>query len=113
MYDIVGLKLFGKAHVEVNVSLGQLINNPLFNEADSEFHVSSYFKTKIDIRNALHVSITYVFITNTPPVSIETCYCSCVGVYCYFFPTLTSYTELSRAYNTRTYHITVLYTLMY
>ena len=55
----VGLKLFGKAHVEVNVSLGQLINNPLFNEAESEFHVSSYFKTKIDIRNALHVSLTY------------------------------------------------------
>ena len=54
----VGLKLFGKAHVEVNVSLGQLINNPLFNEAESEFHVSSYFKTKIDIRNALHVSLT-------------------------------------------------------
>lgn len=52
---IEGLKLFGKAHVEVNVSLGQLINNPLFNEAESEFHVLSYFKTKIDIRNALRV----------------------------------------------------------
>ena len=70
----VGLKLFGKAHVEVNVSLGQLINNPLFNEAESEFHVSSYFKTKIDIRNALHVSLTSSSLFQYYYVSIQ-CIC--------------------------------------
>ncbi|GAB6024106.1 hypothetical protein CHUAL_008817 [Chamberlinius hualienensis] len=46
-------KLFGKAHVELNLTLGQIVKNPLFEEAESEFQQVAYFKTRIQLRNAL------------------------------------------------------------
>ncbi|XP_064637366.1 bridge-like lipid transfer protein family member 1 isoform X3 [Lineus longissimus] len=47
------LKLFGKAQVDLNLALGQLIKNPLFEEAEPEFTTVAFFKTRIGLRNAL------------------------------------------------------------
>ncbi|KFM73895.1 hypothetical protein X975_01879, partial [Stegodyphus mimosarum] len=47
------MKLFGKAQVDVNLALGQLIKNALFEEAEPEFQQFAYFKTRICMRNAL------------------------------------------------------------
>ncbi|XP_074650444.1 bridge-like lipid transfer protein family member 1 [Tubulanus polymorphus] len=47
------LKLFGKAQVDLNLALGQLIKNPLFEEAEAEFNIMAFFKTRIGLRNAL------------------------------------------------------------
>nr|XP_042899305.1 transmembrane protein KIAA1109 isoform X2 [Parasteatoda tepidariorum] len=47
------IKLFGKAQVDVNLALGQLIKNALFEEAEPEFQQFAYFKTRICMRNAL------------------------------------------------------------
>lgn len=41
------LKIFGKAQVDVNLSLGQLIKNVLFEEAEPEFQQFAFFKTRI------------------------------------------------------------------
>lgn len=41
------LKIFGKAQVDVNLSLGQLIKNALFEEAEPEFQQFAFFKTRI------------------------------------------------------------------
>uniref|UniRef100_T1KK05 Bridge-like lipid transfer protein family member 1 C-terminal domain-containing protein n=1 Tax=Tetranychus urticae TaxID=32264 RepID=T1KK05_TETUR len=49
----VNLKLFIKLQVDLNVALGQLIRNALFEEADPEFQQLAYFKTRIVLRNAL------------------------------------------------------------
>ncbi|XP_074602504.1 transmembrane protein KIAA1109 homolog tweek isoform X2 [Brevipalpus obovatus] len=49
----LSLKLFIKLQVDLNVALGQLIRNPLFEEADPEFQQLAYFKTRIMLRNAL------------------------------------------------------------
>ncbi|XP_054257192.1 bridge-like lipid transfer protein family member 1 [Macrosteles quadrilineatus] len=46
------LKIFGKAQVDVNLSLGQLIKNVLFEEAEPEFQQFAFFKTRIGLRNA-------------------------------------------------------------
>ncbi|XP_052791422.1 bridge-like lipid transfer protein family member 1 isoform X3 [Mya arenaria] len=46
-------KVFVKAQVDLSLSLGQLIKNPLFEEADPEFQTMAFFKTKISVRNAL------------------------------------------------------------
>ncbi|XP_046668210.1 transmembrane protein KIAA1109 homolog isoform X3 [Homalodisca vitripennis] len=46
------LKIFGKAQVDVNLSLGQLIRNVLFEEAEPEFQQFAFFKTRIVLRNA-------------------------------------------------------------
>lgn len=40
-------KLFAKANVEINLSLGQLIRNALFEEAEPEFQQYAFFKTRI------------------------------------------------------------------
>ncbi|RWS10976.1 uncharacterized protein B4U79_15895 [Dinothrombium tinctorium] len=53
------LKLFVKLQVDLNLALGQLIKNALFEEAEPEFQQLAYFKTRIVMRNALqdaHVS---------------------------------------------------------
>lgn len=47
------IKLFGKAQVDLNLALGQLIKNALFEEAEPEFQQFAYFKTRICMRNAL------------------------------------------------------------
>ena len=46
-------KVFVKAQVDVNLSLGQLIRNVVFEEADSEYQQYAFFKTRIGLRNAL------------------------------------------------------------
>nr|XP_018906485.1 PREDICTED: uncharacterized protein KIAA1109 isoform X3 [Bemisia tabaci] len=51
--DAAVARLFVKAHVDVNVSLGQVIRNALFEEADPEFQHFAFFKTRISLRNAV------------------------------------------------------------
>ncbi|XP_046402633.1 transmembrane protein KIAA1109 isoform X3 [Ischnura elegans] len=46
------MKIFGKAQVDVNLSLGQLIKNVMFEEAEPEFQQFAFFKTRIGLRNA-------------------------------------------------------------
>ncbi|XP_039287951.1 LOW QUALITY PROTEIN: transmembrane protein KIAA1109 [Nilaparvata lugens] len=46
------LKVFCKAAVDVNLSLGQLIRNVLFEEAEPEYQQFAFFKTRIGLRNA-------------------------------------------------------------
>ncbi|KAK9502019.1 hypothetical protein O3M35_012630 [Rhynocoris fuscipes] len=46
------MKLFIKATVDVNLSLGQVIRHALFEEADTEFQQFAFFKTRIGLRNA-------------------------------------------------------------
>jgi len=48
----VTLKMFFKLQVDLNVALGQLIKNAIFEEADPEFQQLAYFKTRIAMRNA-------------------------------------------------------------
>lgn len=51
-------KLFGRAKVDLNLSLGQLIRNPLFEEAEPEFQQVAFFKTRINLRNAFQDELT-------------------------------------------------------
>nr|CAD7569538.1 unnamed protein product [Timema californicum] len=46
------MKIFGKAQVEINLSLGQLHKNIMFEEAEPEFQQYAFFKTRIGLRNA-------------------------------------------------------------
>ncbi|KAK3599977.1 hypothetical protein CHS0354_012630 [Potamilus streckersoni] len=46
-------KVFIKAKVELNLALGQLLKNPMFEEAEQEFQTMAFFKTKIAVRNAI------------------------------------------------------------
>ncbi|BES96456.1 Fragile site-associated protein C-terminus [Nesidiocoris tenuis] len=46
------MKLFIKATVDVNLSLGQVIKHAIFEEADAEFQQFAFFKTRIGLRNA-------------------------------------------------------------
>lgn len=45
-------RLFGKAQVNLNLSLGQVIRNILFDEAEAEFQHFAFFNTMIELRNA-------------------------------------------------------------
>lgn len=45
-------KMFGKAHIDLNLSLGQLIRNVIFDEAEPEFQQYAFFHTTIGVRNA-------------------------------------------------------------
>jgi hypothetical protein len=45
-------KLFFKATVDINLSLGQLLKNIMFEEAEPEFQHFAFFRTKIFLRNA-------------------------------------------------------------
>uniref|UniRef100_A0A8D9BQV3 Uncharacterized protein KIAA1109 n=1 Tax=Cacopsylla melanoneura TaxID=428564 RepID=A0A8D9BQV3_9HEMI len=47
-----GAKLFLQTNVDVNLSLGQVIRNALFEEAEPEFQQYAFFKTKFALRNA-------------------------------------------------------------
>jgi hypothetical protein len=57
----LNLKLFVKLQVDLNVALGQLIKNAMFEEAEPEFLQLAYFKTRISMRNALQDEM----VTNT------------------------------------------------
>ena len=46
-------KISFKAKIHLKLSLGQLIKNVIFPEAESEFQQHAYFKTSIQLRNAL------------------------------------------------------------
>lgn len=46
------MKIFGKAQVDINLSLGQLLKNVIFEEAEPEFQQFAFFKTRISLRNA-------------------------------------------------------------
>ncbi|KAF7285801.1 hypothetical protein GWI33_009982 [Rhynchophorus ferrugineus] len=50
-------RLFGKAQVELNLSLGQIIRNALFEEADIEYQHVAFFNTRIGLRNAFQDEI--------------------------------------------------------
>ncbi|GFU08719.1 transmembrane protein KIAA1109 [Trichonephila clavipes] len=64
------MKLFGKAQVDVNLALGQLIKNALFEEAEPEFQQFAYFKTRICMRNALQVlTATQQVFERVPQIS--------------------------------------------
>jgi len=45
-------KLFGKAQIDLNLSLGQIIKNIVFDEAEPEFQQFAFFNTTIGLRNA-------------------------------------------------------------
>lgn len=51
-------KLFGRAKVDLNLSLGQLIRNVIFEEAEAEFQQVAFFKTRISLRNAFQDELT-------------------------------------------------------
>ena len=53
----VSPKLFVKAQVDLNLALGTLIKNPMFEEAEAEFPHLASFATRITLRNALQVNI--------------------------------------------------------
>lgn len=48
-------RLFGKARVDLNLSLGQLIRNAMFEEAETEFQQFAFFNTRIVLRNTFQV----------------------------------------------------------
>lgn len=50
-------KLFGKAQVDFKLSLGQLIRNAIFEEAEIEFQPVAFFNTRIGLRNAFQDEI--------------------------------------------------------
>lgn len=56
-------KMFGKATVDINLSLGQLLRNTVFDEADIEFQQYAFFKTTIGMFKLkfLKVCLLYSF----------------------------------------------------
>jgi len=58
------LKVFIKAQVDLNLALGTIIKNPMFEEAESEFQHLASFQTRITLRNALQVLYASVLINN-------------------------------------------------
>ncbi|XP_031358006.1 transmembrane protein KIAA1109 isoform X3 [Photinus pyralis] len=50
-------RLFGRAQVDLNLSLGQLLRNALFEEAEAEFQQFAFFNTRIGLRNAFQDEI--------------------------------------------------------
>lgn len=51
------LKVFIKAQVDLNLALGTIIKNPMFEEAEPEFQHLASFQTRITLRNALQVKL--------------------------------------------------------
>lgn len=52
MAERANTKLFGKAQIDFNLSLGQIIRNVIFDEAEPEFQQYAFFNTTIELRNA-------------------------------------------------------------
>lgn len=50
--EAANTKLFGKAQIDFNLSLGQIIKNVMFDEAEPEFQQYAFFNTTIGLRNA-------------------------------------------------------------
>lgn len=55
-------RIFGKAQVDVNLSLGQIIRNAVFEEADIEYQPVAFFNTRIALRNAFQVNKIFIYI---------------------------------------------------
>lgn len=51
--DAANTKLFGKAQIDFNLSLGQIIKNVVFDEAEPEFQQYAFFNTTIGKWHAL------------------------------------------------------------
>ena len=51
------LKVFVKMQLDVNLALGVLLKNQLFEEAEPEFQHLASFATRISLRNALQVRL--------------------------------------------------------
>lgn len=50
-------RFFGRAQVDLKVSLGQIIRNALFEEAEIEYQPVAFFNTRIGLRNAFQDEI--------------------------------------------------------
>ena len=68
-------RIYGKAQVDINLALGQLIRNDMFEEAEPELQQLAYFKTRINLRNAFHHELSsaqdegeVILITLTRPL---------------------------------------------
>lgn len=57
------VRLFARAQVDVNLSLGQLIRNAMFEEAEPEFQQYAFFNTRICKLLLNILSLTYVLIS--------------------------------------------------
>lgn len=55
------LKVFVTAQVDLNLALGTLLKNPMFEEAEAEFQHLASFQTRITLRNALQASL-FIFV---------------------------------------------------
>lgn len=55
------LKVFVKARIGLNLTLGTLIKNPMFEEAEADLQPLAKFDTLITLRNALQASTTCGF----------------------------------------------------
>lgn len=56
--DGLNTKLFGSALIDLNLSLGQIIKNIMFDEAEPEFQQLAFFNTTINLRNAFQDEIS-------------------------------------------------------
>ena len=54
-------KLFVKMQVDLNLALGMLMCNPMFEEAEAEFQHLASFATRIGLRNALQACFDFVY----------------------------------------------------
>jgi len=67
-------RVFLKAKVDVNLSLGQLIRNMVFEEAESEYQQYAFFKTRFGLKNDMSDEVSgdaekeVVLITLTRPL---------------------------------------------
>lgn len=67
-------RVFVKAKVDVNLSLGQLIRNMVFEEAESEYQQYAFFKTRFGLKNDMSDEVSgdaekeVVLITLTRPL---------------------------------------------
>lgn len=53
------MKWFAKAQVDINLSLGQLIKNAMFEEAEPEFQQYAFFNTRI---GKVLLNLYFIFI---------------------------------------------------
>ena len=54
-------KIFVKMQVDLNLALGMLMCNPMFEEAEAEFQHLASFATRIGLRNALQACFDFVY----------------------------------------------------
>ncbi|KAJ8956249.1 hypothetical protein NQ318_014981 [Aromia moschata] len=64
-------RLFGKAQVDLNLSLGQIIRNAVFEEADIEYQPVAFFNTRIGLRNAFQDKEVVLITLKRPLIYIQ------------------------------------------